>query len=191
MASLYAVIFFIGAVVLILESLGSILLSPYFGTSVTTWSALITTTLAALAVGAAFGGWLADREKPRSSLSWLFVGAALWLFAVLPVREFLLPAITGLGLRAGALAGASLLLFVPLAALGAATPLVVRLVVTAAGETGRVYGVVSAVSTLGGCVGALGSGFWLLPYWTVGAVLGGTAVLLIVSAAIVRWAVPA
>ncbi len=182
--------FIVGAVILVLETLGALLLAPYFGTSVTTWSALIITTLAALAVGAAFGGLLADRKKPRAALSFLFFGAGLWLMIVPSMRGFILPTLTGLGLKFGALVAAFLLLFAPLAALGAATPLVVRLVVNTVGETGRVYGFVSSVATLGGVVGALASGFWLLPHWPIGVVLFGAAAVLVLAGIAVRVTVP-
>ncbi len=178
MGLLHAVIFLVGAGVLVLETLGSLLLAPYFGTSATTWSALIATTLAALAVGAAFGGGLADRGKEREDLAALLRIAALWIAVVPQARGWLLPPLTGLGLKGGALAAAAVLLFAPLAALGASTPLIVRLSAGSTGQTGRAYGAVSAVSTVGGVVGALVAGFWLLPYFPIRAVLLGTAAML-------------
>lgn len=178
--------FFIGAAVLVLEILGSLLLAPYFGTAVGTWSALIITTLAALAVGAAYGGRLADRGSPRRMLAALLAGAAFWVISVPTARGILLPPLTALGLQGGALAAAAVLLFAPLAALGAATPLLVRLGASAAAQTGRAYGIFSAVSTLGGVAGALAAGFWLLPSWPLGAVLGGTAALLFLCAGLAR-----
>ena len=189
MAFLCIIAFVLGAIVLVLETLGALLLAPYFGTSVTTWSALITTTLAALAAGAALGGRFADRRDPRNTLASLLIGAALWLLIVPTARGVLLPPLTAFGIKFGALTAGALLFFAPLAALGAATPLLVRLAVKAAGETGRAYGLMSAVSTIGGVLGALASGFWLLPNWSVTTVLVGTSVVLILSAATVRWTV--
>ena len=50
-----------GAAVLALEILGTRILGPFYGVSLFLWSALITVTLAALSVGYAVGGRLADR----------------------------------------------------------------------------------------------------------------------------------
>ena len=57
-----------GASVMIVEILGSRILAPSFGTTLHVWSALITVTLAALAVGYAVGGRIADRRPGLSSL---------------------------------------------------------------------------------------------------------------------------
>lgn len=45
-----------GAVVLVVEILGSRLVSPFFGSSLNVWSSIIATTLLALAAGYALGG---------------------------------------------------------------------------------------------------------------------------------------
>src|SRR5262245_27398638 len=57
-----------GASVMVVEILGSRILAPNFGTTLHVWSALITVTLAALAVGYAVGGRVADRYPGFGSL---------------------------------------------------------------------------------------------------------------------------
>jgi len=59
-----------GALVMVLEILGSRVIGPFFGVSLFVWTALITVTLLALAAGAALGGVLADR---REDPDWLFL----------------------------------------------------------------------------------------------------------------------
>jgi hypothetical protein len=187
-ALLYGIVFLTGACVLVLETLGSALLAPVFGTSVTVWSALITTTLAALAAGAAFGGGIADDRGARLRLPGILALGAVWLLVVPAVRGAFLPAVSALGLKLGALVGAVLLLFAPLAALGAATPFIVRAASRSPGEAGRHYGLLSAAGTAGGVAGALGAGFWLLPYFSVAAVANGTAFAMFAAAGLARSA---
>src|SRR5262245_54111374 len=57
-----------GAAVMVVEILGSRVLAPKFGTTLHVWSALITVTLAALAVGYAVGGRVADRRPGLGAL---------------------------------------------------------------------------------------------------------------------------
>ena len=54
--------FLTGAIVLVVEILGTRVLSPYYGASVYVWSALIGVTLGSLTLGYLAGGWAADRR---------------------------------------------------------------------------------------------------------------------------------
>ena len=56
------VVFISGALVMILEILGSRILAPYIGTSVFVWTSLIGVVLASLALGYRIGGKLADKS---------------------------------------------------------------------------------------------------------------------------------
>ncbi len=57
-----------GASVMVVEILGSRVLAPVFGTTLHVWSALITVTLAALAIGYAWGGRIADNRPGLGTL---------------------------------------------------------------------------------------------------------------------------
>jgi hypothetical protein len=65
---LYSAAFVTGAIVMSFEMLGSRYLNPYFGSGIYTWLALISTVLAALAVGYFCGGWLRGRESSARPL---------------------------------------------------------------------------------------------------------------------------
>lgn len=186
MLRISAASFAIGACVLVLETLGSLLLAPRFGTSATTWSALIVVTMAALAAGAVAGGKLADRGNEAKGLSLLLRSAALWVIVVPQARGPLLSFFALFGLKAGALGAAAALLFAPLAALGGATPLLVRLGAREGEPAGRVYGFVSAAATLGGVAGALAAGFALLPHLSLFWVLAGVAAVLTATGSLLR-----
>jgi len=60
--------FVVGAVILVVEIVGTRMISPYYGASIYVWSSLIGVTLASLAVGYFLGGWAADLAAPSGSV---------------------------------------------------------------------------------------------------------------------------
>lgn len=181
-----AVVFLAGAVVLVLEILGTRVIAPFYGSTVYVWSSLIVVTLASLTAGYAAGGALADRSKPRRTLAAALGAAGLWLGLLPFLSRPVLLATGGLGVAGGALASSLSLFAVPLACLGAVGPLAVRLRTGELARLGREVGRVSAISTAGSVVGALATGFVLVQRFAVPQVLGGLAVLLLLLAAVCR-----
>ena len=180
---LSATVFVCGAVVLILEILGSRLLAPFFGSTIFVWSSLIAVTMLALAAGYSLGGRLADRTDPLPALYRLLVVAG-WLILLIPFwRIWVLPAASRLGLRAGALAAAFFLIGPPLAVLGSVAPLAAKTAVADLGELGARVGGLYAVSTFGSLAGALAAGFILIPGVGVIRVLFISALLCFAPAA--------
>ena len=53
--------FLVGAIILVVEIMGTRVISPYYGASIYVWSSLIGVTLASLSAGYVLGGWAADR----------------------------------------------------------------------------------------------------------------------------------
>ena len=88
-----AAVFVSGAALMGLEIVGSRVLAPVFGTSLFVWGALITTFLAALALGYALGGRLADRRPDPGTLATLLAGSGIVLFVVFASPEALLAAL--------------------------------------------------------------------------------------------------
>src|SRR5512138_3370729 len=64
-----------GALVMVIEVLGSRVIGPFFGASLFVWTSLITVTLVALAAGYAAGGILADRRGSPARLYALIIAA--------------------------------------------------------------------------------------------------------------------
>ncbi|MDE2237095.1 MAG: fused MFS/spermidine synthase, partial [Elusimicrobia bacterium] len=124
---LLACLFCTGACALILEILGTRLISPYYGSSLYCWSALITVTLAALAWGYQWGGALADRTPVLTLAARLLAGAALTVAAVPALRMPALQGTAPLGVELGALVSAAILVAPSLILLSALGPLSVRL----------------------------------------------------------------
>ena len=152
-----------GAAVLSLELLGTRLLGPFYGVSLFLWSALISVTLAALSVGYALGGRMADRGASAPRLGLLLGLAGAWILLAPVLRDPVLLVTGKLGLRLAVLVASVVLFFVPLALLGMVTPIAVRLRAHRLEEVGRSAGEIYAVSTLASVGSALLTGFVLIP----------------------------
>lgn len=160
---IYVVVSVSGASVLALEILGTRILGPFYGVSLFLWSALITVTLAALALGYTIGGRWADAGPRLSRLCVLLILAGLWTVAIPWLKRPLLVVAEPLGLRAAVLVAASVLFFPPLALLGMVGPYAIRLKAAGLDVVGRTAGNIYAVSTMASVAAALLVGFVLIP----------------------------
>lgn len=180
-------LFFSGAACLVLELAGARLISPFYGSSIYTWSAMITVTMVALALGYAWGGRQADRQPYLLLFARLLTAAGLTVAAVPWLRAPVLRASLPLGVQAGALASAAVLLGPALMLLGALGPIAVRLTATGAADSGRKSGDAWSVSTSGSVLGAVLTGFILIPHLPISKILLGTALLLLLLGALGSW----
>src|SRR5215831_6232357 len=185
---LYTIVAVAGACVLVIEILGTRLLGPYYGTSLFLWSALISVTLAALSLGYAWGGRLADRAPRASALVWCLGLAGLWMLVVPWMRDPLLAMTERLGLRASVLLASFVLFFPPLTLLGMVSPYAIRLSASSLDRVGSTAGNLYAVSTVASVAGALLTGFWLVPLVGVSRLSYGTGMLLLLAAALAATA---
>jgi spermidine synthase len=158
---LVLVAFTTGAVGMILEMVGYRLLSPFFGYSIYVWGALLGVVMAALAIGYALGGWLADRVKGPAFLyeSLILTGGAI--LTTLHAAPFVVRLTLDLPLVPGTLLATVALLLVPMVGLSLVPPFVIR-ELAASGELGMTAGRVYAISTAGAVVGTLLSAFVLI-----------------------------
>jgi spermidine synthase len=157
-----------GGLVMTLEVLGSRVIGPFFGASLFVWTSLIAVTLLSLAVGYAVGGRLADRSGGSADLLFLLVAAAgLATLGVPLLRNPVLRATVGIGIRGGAFVSALVLFAPPLVLLGTVSPFVVRLAVRKVESVGWTVGLFSALSTAGSLAGTVATGFWLIPTFGV------------------------
>lgn len=175
------------AAVLVLEILAGRLLAPYVGVSLETYTAIIGTVLAGIAVGAAAGGWAADRIDPRQLVpALLALGGALTLASIPIVR--LLGGEAGPGAGAGMpsviLAGAG---FVPATGvLSAVPPAVVKLQLRDLRATGTTVGRLSAFATAGAIAGTFLAGFVLVAFAAVTTLIVAVGAVLI-AAGLAMW----
>ncbi len=170
-ATLYFSVFALGLSILILEILGARLISPYYGSSVYAWSAIITVTLASLAAGYAAGGVLADRNPSPALYFGEIILSGLLVLPIPFIKNPVLSGTSALGLEAGAFASAVLLFAPALIVMSATGPLAIRLATTQLSVMGRGVGKVYAVSTAGSVAGALLAGLVLVPHFSVRDVL--------------------
>ncbi len=167
--------------VLVIEILAGRMLAPYVGVSLETYTAIIGTILAGIAIGARAGGSAADRLDARRLISALLVvGGALAISSI--------PIVRVLGGRAGANGGGApsvvlaLFAFLPAAtALSAVPPAVVKLQLRDLEHTGTTVGRLSAWSTAGAIAGTFLAGYVLVAFAAVTTLVVATGGLLIVG----------
>ena len=181
--ALLLTVFITGACVLIIELMGTRILAPYFGNGIYTWSALIAITLAALALGYAFGGRLADRQPRAVILYSICLAAGLWTLATPLLARPLLPLLVQIpDVRPGILISSCILFFPSLFLLGAIGPFVIRLSTHNRESIGSTSGLVFSISTIGSLLGALGTGFFLIPNYGVQVIFAFCGIVLVVLA---------
>ncbi|MCG3162700.1 MAG: Polyamine aminopropyltransferase [Acidobacteria bacterium] len=166
-----------GASVMVVEILGSRVLAPSFGTTLHVWSALITVTLAALAVGYAVGGRVADRRPGLSALMTVMACAAGTLLLSDLVTRPVLRLAYGAGMVGGTFLAATMLFLPTLFLLGMLSPMAVRAAATER-QLGTSVGNLYALSTVGSVAGSLAVSLLLIPNMTVHAAIISTAVAL-------------
>lgn len=168
-----------GAAVMVVEILGSRVLAPNFGTTLHVWSALITVTLAALAVGYAVGGQVADYRPGLGPVMTIMACAgATLLLSDLTARPVLSAAYDA-GMVSGTFMAATLLFLPTLFLLGMLSPMAVRAAANHR-NLGASVGNLYALSTIGSVAGSLLVSLLLIPNMTVHAAIISTAVALVI-----------
>jgi len=168
----------------VLEILAARLLAPYVGVTLETYTGIIGTILAAIALGTWVGGRLADRRDPRTLLGpILILGGALSL-GIVPIVRL----VGSLPLGGGPAAVVLLALaafFAPAAVLSAVPPTVIKLQLSDLAETGSTVGRLSALGTAGAIFGTFATGFVLVATLPTTPIVVGVAVGLIVLGVLV------
>jgi MFS family permease len=174
------VVFVAAGSVLVLEILAVRLLAPYVGLTLETTTSIIGAVLAGIALGAALGGWMADRTNPRRLVVGLLIGGGLLALLTLPIVRALGPPARGGGNAAAV--GVTFAALVPVAAvLSAVSPTVARLQLRDLQASGTVVGRLSAWATAGALVGTFGTGFVLVPLLPVSSSVLAVGVLLVLT----------
>ena len=185
-----------GAAVMTVELMGVRLMAPWFGQSQIVWTNVIGVVLAALAAGQWLGGRWCESGRGRGAGVLLLGSGALCMAMPLLVEHLawrLLPAELTLADASGFVAWGSLLvsmlaLGLPMLALGAVTPWLVRSAREATTRPGGVAGMILAAGTLGSLLGTFGSTYLLLPAWgSASTVRGSGLVLAILGILVTRW----
>ncbi len=160
------IVFFSGAMCMILEMVGSRVVSPYFGNSLVVWTSLIGVILGCLSFGYYYGGKWADKNPSFSVLSKLLLLGALSLGVSAFLKEQVLAWVQlmiGSDIRAGSFFSV-LLLFGPVSVIfGMISPFAARIRVESLKNSGQTVGTLYALSTFGSIAGTFLAGFYLIP----------------------------
>jgi predicted membrane-bound spermidine synthase len=175
---LYIIAFTEGGCVMAIELSGAKIIAPFYGTSLYVWAAILTVTLGGLTAGYFLGGRVAYRFPRKNSLFPVLLVGALTVALMPFIPQFIMPALSDWGVRTGALFSSICFMLIPLMCMGMVSPLIIQLASKELNETGKVAGTVYAISTVGGIIMTLLTGFYLLPEWGIRFTVFLTASLL-------------
>jgi len=179
-----ALVFFTSASILVLEILAGRILAPYVGVTLQTFTGIIGTVLAGIAIGSWLGGRAADRTDPNRLLAPLLIAGGILVVVSPTLVTAVGPSLAGespIQIVGLALIG----FFVPAAVLSAVSPTVAKIELQSLRETGTVVGGLSALGTAGAIFGTFVTGFVLIAAlpsrpitWAVGGALVAVGVVL-------------
>jgi len=184
LAGVGLVVFLANAALLVLQLVASRLLAPFIGSDLYTWTGIIGVFLAGIALGNAYGGRIADKyPHPRTLVSLLMAGAlaALWMVAF-PILLAASGAHTSIPLGPRIPVLAAILCLPAGFVLSLLTPVAIKLGLPDVSSTGRVSGLIFALSTLGCLMGNYATGFYLVPMFTINSLVYVAAGLLAATA---------
>jgi hypothetical protein len=180
----YLLVAWSGYFVMALELLGGRALSPYFGSGIYVWGAIITLFMLSLSIGYLAGGVWSQRSPTPARLCLLLLAGTVtalpnMLYAT-PILEAVFELVSDP--RYGALVASIALFFVPITISGTVSPYAIRLLVETLGESGKVAGKVFFVSTLGSTLGTLMTSFYLVLLFDIDQILAGMLTISVVVA---------
>lgn len=188
------VAFITGMAVTVVELAAARLLAPYFGASLFVWTNVIGVILIGLAFGYVAGGRIADRQTDTHILFRCIGVAGVLVFASPFLIRLLVPFVVvdavftrtiPLVLIAGSFVAALLLFFFPVFLLGMTSPFLISVLGRRVPEKlGTMSGRIFAWSTLGSILGVFGTGILFVPFFGTRETLFGTAIALLLLAAI-------
>lgn len=177
---LETIVFGSGAVVMILELVGSRLLAPFLGTTLVVWTSLIGIILGSLSLGYWYGGKLADRNARWDTLSRLLLIGGILVSSIVFIKPVILPGLqtASWDIRFSAVM-ATLILFAPASVLlGMISPYAVRLKLEDLKRSGQTIGNLYAISTIGSIVGTFLAGFVFISLFSTTTILWLLALIL-------------
>ena len=154
-----------GSIAFLHEVLWTRMLAHIVGSSIHAFAVMVASFLAGIALGGGAGAALArSRQRAVQLLALALLIGALWAPAAFWLIEHIAPAKAGLTANsyANSLFGFALLLPLTIA-IGSTYPLAVRIVARDVSDAALASARVYAWNTLGGIVGALAGGYWLIP----------------------------
>jgi predicted membrane-bound spermidine synthase len=168
---LYFAVLINGAIILVIEILGTRILAPFYGSTLYVWASMISTALVFLSVGYFLGGALADRKPAYTTFYLVLLAAGLSLLTIPFLSKKVLLLTNPLGPRLGALASSILLFSLQFTLLGGIAPYAIRLKTKQLKSTGITAGSLYGIATIGSFLGALLAGFYLIPNFGIRTII--------------------
>lgn len=168
-----------GAAVMATQLVGAKMLTPVYGSSLYVWGSILGITLVALSSGYFLGGLLSHRKNRESILFWCLTLAALFITLMPLLAKNVIFEFDNLGPIPAVLLLCSLYLLPPLILLGATTPMIINIISSHLDEAGSASGTVYAISTCGGILATLLSGFLFIPEYGLTATAQAAGFILI------------
>ena len=175
------IVFTSGAVVMVLELIGSRILAPYLGNSIFVWSSLIGIILGALSLGYYLGGQFSLNNPRLKFLCGILFFAGLIILFIPIIKDPILLLVTKLGVKLGAVIATLALFTLPSVLLGMISPYTIRLKSHNIEKVGSSAGNLYAISTVGSIFGTFLAGFYLIPTFGSTQILFGLSFVLIVA----------
>ncbi len=178
---LEVIVFICGAVVMVIEMVGSRILAPYLGTSIVVWTSLIGVILGCLSLGYWWGGKLADVKPTYKALSVIILLASFFVALIAVSKSMILGFLQehGGNVHVASTAATIFLFAPPSTLLGMVSPYAVKLKINNLQSSGSTVGSLYAISTMGSIFGTFFAGFFLIAFF------GSTNILLVMSAVLV------
>jgi predicted membrane-bound spermidine synthase len=153
-----------GASVMVAELAGGKMLAPFYGTSLYVWASTLAITLGALTIGYYWGGILSQKEISvrKNYLFWVLVAASALIILMPPWANFVMKQTLEFSFLSGLVISQLSFLFLPVMGMGMVSPFIISLLAEN-NTSGKSAGLVYAISTLGGVIATLLTGFWLVP----------------------------
>ncbi|MGN6477377.1 MAG: fused MFS/spermidine synthase, partial [Flavipsychrobacter sp.] len=153
-----------GSCVMVAELAGGKMLAPFYGTSLYVWASTLALTLGGLTIGYYLGGELSKRDlEKRQKALFTILAIASTLVMIMPMlADFIMKRTMDMSFLTGVITSQFIFLLPPIMGMGMVSPLLISMIAEH-NASGKAAGLVYAVSTLGGVISTLLTGFWLVP----------------------------
>lgn len=169
------------------EMVGSRIVAPTFGTSIYVWGAIISVVMAAMTLGYALGGKLADQRPTLKLMGLILAGAGIFIGSLPFWAGMANSFFIRMGLQAGSLTASTAFFFIPSVLLAMISPYGVRLAARNISTLGNTAGRISALSSAGSIIGTIATSFFLIPLIGVRSIVLGLGIILLALAGLTLW----
>jgi len=165
------IVFTASACILIIEIVAARVLAPVIGVSLYTWTSIIGIILAGISVGNYLGGSIADKYTSNKLLGYILLAAGVSSLLILPLLHIASALFISLPLIPRIISFTITLFFLPSLILGMITPVVIKSQLHDLSNAGDTVGKIYAISTIGSLLGTFLTGYWLIQWMGVKAIL--------------------